>query len=548
MPALPGRDLSRPTDLPLPPSQPFPHHPAAHRMDPILDFSPQEQRFENARRRVGMILAPLLFLVVWFLPIPGLEDPAHRLLAVIAAVVTLWMTEAVPLPVTALLGPALCVCTGAYIPEAGMPAVKQVFRGFADPVIFLFIGSFLLAEAMLHHGLNRRIAFQILGLPGVGQSPFRLLAAFGVITAAISMWVSNTATTAMMFPIGMAILHEMARRQGERTGQAPQLRAMPFATGLLLLTAFAASVGGLATPVGTPPNLIGIGLIERTLGIRITFFQWMSFGLPVAALMVVFLIVHLGRACPAQPGLLQDSTHWLHAEKAKLGPVRRGEWNVMAAFACTVLLWLVPGVIALSLGQEHPLAKWFERHLPEAIAALIGALLLFVLPVQFDKWEFTLSWREAARIDWGTILLFGGGLALGDLMFSTGLASWMGRGLAGALHAHGAFGLVALFTAIAIVLSETTSNVAAANMVVPVAIAVAQAAHVDPLPPALAACLGASMGFMLPVSTPPNAIVYGSGCVPLLKMVRHGALLDLAGFLTIVPLATWFVPWVMKLR
>jgi sodium-dependent dicarboxylate transporter 2/3/5 len=514
---------------------------------PHIELSPQEEFFESARRRVGFVMAPVLFLAVWFFPIPGLAEPAHRLLAVLAAVVTLWITEALPLAVTALLGPMLCVLTGAFVPGAEKPAV-QVFRGFADPVIFLFIGGFLLAEAMLHHGLNRRIAFQILGLPGVGASPARVMAAFGVITATISMWVSNTATTAMMFPIGLAILHEMTRRHNERTGRETNVSRMPFATGLMLLTAFAASVGGIATPVGTPPNLIGLGIIERTVDVKISFFQWMSFGLPVAVVLVLFLIFYLNRACPAEPGLLHDSSDWLRAEKAKLGPVRRGEWNVIAAFALTVLLWIGPGFIALALGKDHYTVKWFDRHLPEAVAALIGAVLLFALPVNFKKWEFTIGWREAVRIDWGTILLFGGGLALGDLMFSTGLAKWMGEGLAGALHAHSTLGLCALFTAVAIVLSETTSNVASANMVVPVAIAVAEAAKVNALPPALAACLGASMGFMLPVSTPPNAIVYGSGCVPLLKMVRHGALLDLVGFLVIVPVATWFVPWLLKLR
>jgi solute carrier family 13 (sodium-dependent dicarboxylate transporter), member 2/3/5 len=173
-------------------------------------------------------------------------------------------------------------------------------------------------------------------------------------------------------------------------------------------------------------------------------------------------------------------------------------------------------------------------------------LLLFLLPVNLKQREFTLSWNEAKGIDWGTILLFGGGLALGDLMFSTGLAQWLGEGLAHTLQARSTLGLVMLFTAVAIFLSETTSNTASATMVIPVAIAVAQAAAVDPLAPAIAACLGASMGFMLPVSTPPNAIVYGSGCVPLLKMVCHGVVLDLVGFLAIVPVATWLVPWLMK--
>jgi sodium-dependent dicarboxylate transporter 2/3/5 len=167
--------------------------------------------------------------------------------------------------------------------------------------------------------------------------------------------------------------------------------------------------------------------------------------------------------------------------------------------------------------------------------------------VNFNQGQFTLSWDEAKRIDWGTILLFGGGLALGELMFSTGLAKWLGEGLANAIHAQSTLSMVTLFTALAILLSEATSNTAAATMIVPVAIAVSQAAGLDALPPALGACLGASMGFMLPVSTPPNAIVYGSGCIPLLKMVKYGLLLDFIGFLAIVPVTTWFVPWLLKL-
>ena len=516
-------------------------------IDPHNDPSPPTESFDRVRRRVGVVLAPILFVVLMNVDLQGLEAPAQRLLAVLAAVVTLWITEAIPLPVTALLGPALCVLTGAYVPEAGTPPVKQVFRSFADPVIFLFLGSFLLAEAMMHHGLNRRIAFQILGVPGVGASPAKLLAAFGIITGIISMWVSNTATTAMMFPIAMALLREMARRQSERTGHPVEAVANKFATGLMLVTAFGASIGGLGTPVGTPPNLIGLGLIESRLGIEISFFRWMSFGVPAVAVLLAALVFYLNRVCPAEPGLLQEGTDWLHKEKSALGRIRVGEWNAMGAFAATVTLWLLPGALGLVLGEGHGVARWFDRHVPESVAALVGALMLFMLPVSLRRMEFTLSWREAVRIDWGTILLFGGGLAMGELMFSTGLARWIGEGLAGALHAKSLFGLVALFTAVAIFLSETTSNTAAATMVVPVAIAVSKAAGVDPLPPALGACLGASMGFMLPVSTPPNAIVYGSGFVPLRKMIRYGLALDLVGFAVIVPLTTWLVPWLMKL-
>jgi sodium-dependent dicarboxylate transporter 2/3/5 len=507
--------------------------------EPLPALSAREERFERLRQRAGLFLAPIVLLALWFAPLSGLSDAAHHLLAVLGAVVVLWITEAIPLPVTALLGPVLCVVTG--IGDA-----KAVFRSFADPILFLYLGSFLIAEAILHHGLNRRIAFHVLGWRVIGESTGRLLAAFAALTGAISMWISNTATTAMMFPIAVAILAEMARRQSERTGREIHFTQLRFGTGLMLITAFAASVGGLGTPVGTPPNLIGLGLIEQHLGLKITFFQWMCFGTPLAVVLIAFLAFHLNRACPAEPGLLANSGDWMCAEKGRLGPLRRGEKNVLLAFGLTVLLWLAPGFLALALGREHPAAAWMNQHLPEAIVALAGGLLLFVLPVSFRRHEFTLSWNEAKRIDWGTILLFGGGLALGELMFSTGLAKWLGEGLAHALQARSMLGLVMLFTAVAIVLSETTSNVAAATMVVPVAIAVAQAAKVDPLPPALAACLGASMGFMLPVSTPPNAIVYGSGCVPLLKMVKHGLLLDLVGFLAIVPVATWLVPWLLK--
>ena len=495
-----------------------------------------ESPSDNLRQRVGLILSPLVCACVWFVPLSGLNPAAHHLLAILAAVVTLWVTEAIPLAVTALLGPTLCVVVG--VSEA-----KVAYKGFADPIIFLFLGSFLLAEAMIHHGLNRRIAFTLLGMPAFGKNPARVLLGFGLVTALISMWVSNTATTAMMFPVGVAILTEMARQASRQAGREIDYTQLRFGTGLMLMAAFASSIGGLATPVGTPPNLIGIGLIEKHLGTKISFFQWVSFGLPLALVLLAFLVVHLKRACPADAGLTTGGD-WIELEKAKLGPIRRGEWNVLVAFCFMVSLWLLPGVVVLITGSDSHYAKLLNTHLPEATVALLGATLLFVLPINFARGEFTLSWRNAERIDWGTILLFGGGLALGEMMFSTGLATWIGEGLAHLLNAKTSLGLVILFTVIAVLVSETTSNAASATMVVPVAIAVAQAAGVDPLRPALAACLGASMGFMLPVSTPPNAIVYGSRCIPLSKMITQGAALDAAGIVAVVAVVEWLVPLV----
>jgi sodium-dependent dicarboxylate transporter 2/3/5 len=353
-----------------------------------------------------------------------------------------------------------------------------------------------------------------------------LLAAFGTATALISLWVSNTATTAMMFPIALAILKE---------SRMPP----PFATALMLMTAFAASVGGLGTPVGTPPNLIGLGLIETNLKIKITFFQWMLFGLPLAAILVAFLCIYLRRSA-------QTISNEQTLQLEPLAPLSIGERNVLIAFCTTVTLWIVPGIVALARGANDPCVRSLNERMPEAIISLFGAILLFLLPTNLRRGEFTLSWRDAANIDWGTILLFGGGLALGELMFSTGLAKWLGESIAHGLHADTTFGLTMLFAALGTIMSETTSNTASAAMVIPVAIAVSQAAGVPPIQPALAACLGSSLGFMLPVSTPPNAIVYGSGLVPVRKMIRHGLVLDVVGWGAVVAVVMWIVPLALR--
>jgi sodium-dependent dicarboxylate transporter 2/3/5 len=311
----------------------------------------------------------------------------------------------------------------------------------------------------------------------------------------------------------------------------------------MLMAAFAASVAGLGTPVGTPPNLIGIGLIQRHLGVEIPFFHWMAIGTPLAIFLIGFLVFYFNRVCPAPSGFGPLLARHLQQETRHIGPMQPGERNAILAFTITVIFWILPGVVAVVSGTEAPLYKWLNQHIPEAVAAIFGATLLFILPVDLRAGKFTMSWKDAARIDWGTILLFGGGLTLGDLMFSTGLAEWMGQGLAKSLEAQTTLGLTVLFAVAAVVVSETASNTASASMVVPVAIAVAQAAGVNPMQPALAACLAASMGFMLPVSTAPNAIVYGSGYIPLMKMVRYGVMLDIVGTIAVIVVVIWMVPW-----
>jgi len=497
----------------------------------IEALSATEARFEALRRRVGAWLAPLTFLAVLLAAggPPGRE--AHRLAAVVAAAIVLWMTEALPLPVTAILAAGACVILRVA------PA-SDVFAPFADPLIFIFVGSFILARAMSLHGLDRRIAFAVLSLRWIGARPSRILLAFGATTAALSAWMSNTATTAMMFAIGMSILSVLL--SGEQEGRPSVDRR--YATGLMLMTAFAASIGGLATPVGTPTNVVGISFLRRLLGVEVSFFEWSLVALPIVVVLFGFLFLYLDYFCPAGMRELPGSRELVVTERARLGAWTRGQRSTLAAFGVTVVLWVAPGIVALLAGDTSPLYQALSASVPEGVAALVGAGLLFVLPGDRDGRAIT--WEEAARIDWGTIFLFGGGLALGVLSFGTGLAEWAGRELTGLVPLGGSFGFLVASVVVATIISETTSNVASANMVIPVVISMAQSAGVDPLEPALGAAMGANMGFMLPVSTPPNAIVYGSGYVPLVRMIRYGLLLDIGGVVVIVALVRVLAPLV----
>lgn len=494
---------------------------------PLEQLSEREERFERARRRAGVVLGPAAFLTVYFAPLSGLTPEAHRLAAVMAAVVTLWICETLPMPITALLGASACVVLRVA------PA-KEVFAPFADPLMFLFIGAFIVARAIFVHDLHRRLAYAVLSLRWVGARPSRILLVFGGVTAFISAWISNTATTAMMFAIGLSILAFLF----EHGGTTPL--AMRFATGIMLMTSFAASIGGLATPIGTPPNVIGLGFIRQMLGIEFPFFKWTMIGVPVVLALYLFLYLYMNVLTAKRLPEISGGREMLRREQEGLGPWTRAQKSTLIAFLATVVLWVVPGIIALAAGADSDAYKAINASVPEAVAALVGAGLLFLLPGNGDSKAIT--WDDAVRIDWGVVLLYGGGFALGVLSFQTGLAEAMGRGITSLLPIHNSFGLLVASVVAATLLSETTSNTASANMIVPVVIAIAKAAGMDPLEPALGATFGASLGFMLPVSTPCNAIVYGSGFVPLGRMMRYGILLDLVGIVVIVTMVRLLVP------
>jgi sodium-dependent dicarboxylate transporter 2/3/5 len=364
----------------------------------------------------------------------------------------------------------------------------------------------------------------------------------------------------MMVPIAIGILtalHEVRVRAGLAPAGPLDARAWPFATGMMLMIAYGASIGGIGTKVGSPPNLITMGQLEKA-NVTLSFFTWMKVMVPMLALMFVVLFalmyvlhpdgsrgrVRSGRAADGDAeatGLLS----YLRHERDRLGAWTPGQVNTLIAFGLAVTLWVLPGVLQAALPDKTPLPAFLRTvfpnspllldlfgkngPLPEEVVGLVAALLLFVLPTNLREGRFTLAWPEAVKIDWGTLLLFGGGLTLGQLMYDTKVAAALGAWATGHAGGSGVWGLTAAMIVLGIVLSETTSNTAAATMLAPVAVAVAQGMHVSPIPPALGVCLGASYGFMLPISTAPNAIVFGTGLVPITRMMRAGILFDLIG-------------------
>ncbi|RIL04926.1 MAG: anion transporter [Proteobacteria bacterium] len=486
-------------------------------------ISPLEARFERARRTAGLFAGPLLFAVLLAAPVPAPNPEAARLVAVLGWVMVWWLSEAVPIPVTALLGPALAVALGVGTPN-------EIFAPFGDPIVIFFIGGFVIAEGISSSGLGARIARALLAQRAVARSPVRILAAFGVLAGAISAWIPNTATTAMLYPIGLKVLATAL------PGDVPDAARRRFTVALLLTIAYAASIGGVATPIGTTPNLVVLGQLAELADVRIPFFQWASVGAPAAAAMIAVLFLYLRSTLPrALHG--GEAVARAVAPRTPLSPAER---NALVAFAVAVTGWVLPGVFAIALGEAHPTTRAAQRALPEAVVAVVAATLLFVLPVDWRARRFTLGWQDAARIDWGTLLLFGGGLALGGAMFRSGLAEALGGWLVESTGSRSVVALTFLFAAATLVLTELIANTGAATMLAPLAIASAQAAGVSPVPPALAVAIASSMAFMLPISTPPNAIVYGSGRVPIGAMVRHGVLLDVASALVVpvVVLAT----------
>jgi solute carrier family 13 (sodium-dependent dicarboxylate transporter), member 2/3/5 len=528
--------------------------------------SEAEARFDRIRARIGAVLAPVVLLGLLITPIPGLSPEAHRLTAIAAMTVILWISEAIPLAVSALLAPALAVLFDVA------PA-QQVFAPFAHPLIFLFLGGFMLAEALAVQGFDRRAALWLLSRDLLRGSPARAMVAVAITAFVFSMWINNTATTAMMIPIALGLCASIRRL----CPPDPELQARHrrYEEGMLITLAYASSLGGICTPIGTAPNMIAIGYLDRFAGVRIDFLQWMSFGVPVGLAALAGTLVFARLRWPPALERVEGLTATVRRDLEALGPMTPGERRSVAVFGIAIAGWLAPSLLRLWLGQDAPATAWAQRALTEGVVALIAASLLFVLPsgdsnaknttienhpIQGTKvaeveaiapaqtastfrWTPLLSWTRATRIDWGTLFLLGGGLALGELTVSTGLAAALGDAVGARLGSQvSPLLLLVVVTTLVIYLTELVSNTATTNMMLPIVIPLATEGGMDPVPASLAVTLAASFAFMLPVSTPPNAIAYGTGLVRLPTMVRFGARLDLFGLVLLVAVGAWLLP------
>lgn len=497
---------------------------------------------EQIRKMTGAVLGPLCAIVLWLMPIDGLSEQAHHLLAVMSLIAIWWITEPIAIPLTSVLGPTLCVILG-IVP------IKDAYEQFANPMIFLFMGGFLLAKGMMVNGLDKRIAYGIMSMKWVGDSPRRIFLAIGLACILCSGWVSNTATAAMMFPISLGLL-EAIREMMAENGKTIDLKNYKYATGLMLMTAYACSIGGVMTPIGTPPNIIMIGFLQELApqAPEISFFQWMIWGTVAMILYFIIASVVLWRLFPADVDHIKGAKEFIQKSVDSLGEWTRAQKNTMIAFSTAFVLWVAPSVLGIMYDVDSDVMKFYDSHFPEAIAAMIGGLLLFFLPVNVKTGEMTMTWKDGIEgIEWGTLLLFGGGLAMGSMMYDTGLSAWIGNGLKEALGNNPSEWLfVGVFCVAALIMSELTSHTASTNLMAPIAIGAALSLGFSPIPVAIGIALASSLGFMMPVSTPPNAIVYASGYVPITKMIKSGFIIDLIGiFLVTIPVLMLLVKYVM---
>ncbi|PIE66623.1 MAG: anion transporter [Desulfobacterales bacterium] len=476
----------------------------------------------SMRQKVGLFLGPVLFLLLLVIPTPaGMTPEAQKMAAVAVLMATWWMSEAIPIPATSLFPLAL-------FPLLGIMHTKKAAAPYASHLIFLFMGGFIIALAMQRWNLHRRIAMLIVKI--IGFSPSRLIFGFMIATAVLSAFVSNTATTVMIMPIGLAIIAHVVA-EGKKTGLDQKIDFTPenfnFGLNLMLGIAYAASIGGIATLIGTPPNTVLAGYLNKTYGYEITFATWMMVGVPLTALFLPICWLWLIKvANPMKLKKVPGGRELIDQELKEMGPMSTGEKWTALVFGLTAFAW----IFRKKLGFIFPDPKLVT----DAAIAMTGALVLFLIPINLKKSIFVMNWHWAKKMPWGVLILFGGGLSMAAGFKATKLAAWIGNQVS-LLEAAPIIILIIAVTTLIIFLTELTSNTATSAMIMPILSAVAIGLGQNPLLLIVPAAVASSCAFMLPVATPPNAIVFGSGYVTIPQMVKSGIGLNVIGIvLTVV--------------
>lgn len=470
-------------------------------------------------KKIGLILGPIFFLIIYFLPFEILGESADNVLAVAAWMVIWWITEAVSISITSLI-------PLTFFPLLNIMNIKDVAANYGSPIVFLFFGGFVMALALEKVNLHKRIALSIVKI--TGTSPNKVILGFMIATAFLSMWISNTATTVVMLPIGLSVINLLINDEDGFTKGDKN-----FSLALMLSIAFSANVGGVATIIGTPPNTVMVGFMEQQYDADISFLKWMIMGIPFSLIMVTTIYFVLVKfVYPNHLGKREDLSKIIQEQHAALGPIKPTEKRVLIIFIITMLLWIL----------RRPLDDLFPSlTLSDAGISLLAAFALFAFPFRFNKGEFILEWEDTVKLPWGILILFGGGLALAKGLSEAGIIDTIGE-MVSSNPALSALMVGCLLIVVMLFMTELMSNVALVAIFAPVVAGIALGLDQEILHILIPVTMASSCAFMLPMATPPNAIVFASGYIQVHEMAKAGVVLNLISILIIIAFMVFVIP------
>lgn len=470
-------------------------------------------------KKIGLILGPIFFLIIYFLPFEILGNEADNVMAVAAWMVIWWVTEAVSISVTALI-------PLAFFPFLNIMDIKDVAANYGSPIVFLFFGGFVMALALEKVNLHTRIALTIVKITGTSAN--RVILGFMIATAFLSMWISNTATTVVMLPIGLSVINLLINDEDGFTKSDKN-----FSIALMLSIAFSANVGGVATIIGTPPNTVMVGFMEQQYDADISFLKWMILGIPFSLIMITTIYFVLVKfVYPNNLGHRVDLANIINEKHAELGAINSTEKRVLLIFIITMILWIV----------RRPLNDFLPNlTLSDAGISLLAAFALFAIPFRFNKGEFILEWEDTVKLPWGILILFGGGLALAKAMAEAGIIDTIGQ-IVSSNPNLSVLTVGCLLIAVMLFMTELMSNVALVAIFVPVVAGIALGLDQEILHLVIPVTISSSCAFMLPMATPPNAIVFASGYIQVHEMAKAGIILNLISILIIIGFMIFVIP------